>query len=92
MAELIHQLSSPLVTQDGMVLLAQVWGEARDDGTWEGWLEFLSERSAAVLRTGRETTQSNRAGVAYWATGLEPVYLEGALSRATRAPAGFPTR
>jgi hypothetical protein len=31
--------------------------------------------------TDRETTQSSREAVAYWATGLEPIYLEGALKR-----------
>jgi hypothetical protein len=35
-----------------------------------------------ALRTGRETTQPNRDAVAYWASGLEPVYFEGAFVRA----------
>ncbi len=62
-----------------------VWicGEERDDGTWEGWLEFHpSDATQAVLHTGQETSQSNRAALEYWAGGLEPVYLEGALARA----------
>jgi hypothetical protein len=33
---------------------------------------------------GLETTQSTIEGVAYWATGLEPIYFEGALERALR--------
>ena len=37
---------------------------------------------APVLRTERETTQPNRGAVAYWADGLEPIYLEGAFNRA----------
>ena len=36
----------------------------------------------AAVRSGRETTQPNRQDTAYWATGLTPVYLEGALGRA----------
>ena len=32
--------------------------------------------------TGRETSQPNRLAVQYWATGLEPIYFEGALARA----------
>ena len=36
-----------------------------------------------VRRSGRETTQSNREHLAYWATGLEPTYFEGAFSRAS---------
>ena len=35
-----------------------------------------------MLRSPRETTQPNRQDVEYWATGLTPVYLEGALRRA----------
>ena len=37
---------------------------------------------ATSIRSGRETTQPNRQDTAYWATGLTPVYLEGALERA----------
>jgi hypothetical protein len=35
-------------------------------------------------QTERETTQSSAEQVAYWASGLEPTYLEGALARAQR--------
>jgi hypothetical protein len=35
-----------------------------------------------VRRSAVETTQPNREALAYWASGLEPVYLEGALERA----------
>ena len=60
----------------------RVLGQERDDGTWVGWLEFENPLRG-TLRTERETTQSNRDGLVYWATGLEPIYLEGALSRAS---------
>jgi hypothetical protein len=33
-------------------------------------------------RTGQETSQPDRKALEYWATGLEAVYLEGALARA----------
>ncbi len=62
-----------------------VWicGEERADGTWAGWLEFHPSDSAQpVLQTGQETSQPNRAALEYWASGLEPVYMEGALARA----------
>jgi hypothetical protein len=59
-------------------------GRPRADGTWEGWLEFVAIGAAVVLRTEQETTQSNRQAVAYWASGLEPAYLEGAFSRARK--------
>jgi hypothetical protein len=61
--------------------LARVYADEQRDGTWHGRIEFRSAEGAAVT-TDRETTQSNRAGVAYWAEGLEPVFLEGALNRA----------
>jgi len=34
------------------------------------------------VRSGRETTQPNLVDLEYWATGLTPVYLDGALRRA----------
>ena len=37
---------------------------------------------ASAVRSPRETTQPNRTDTVYWATGLTPVYLEGALQRA----------
>jgi hypothetical protein len=61
-----------------------VRGRARADGTWEGWIEFVAVGAAIVLRTDQETTQSNREGVAYWASGLGTAYLEGAFARARR--------
>jgi hypothetical protein len=63
----------------------RVWvcGEERPDGTWEGWLEFHpTNASQPVLRTDQETSQPNRTALEYWAGGLEPIYLEGALARA----------
>ncbi len=69
---------------DGRTYIAQAYGRARADATWEGWIEFVAVGAGVVLRTDQETTQSNREGVAYWATGLEPAYLEGAFARAHR--------
>jgi hypothetical protein len=62
-----------------------VWicGAQRLDGTWEGWLEFHpSDVSLRTLRTDQETSQPNLSALEYWAGGLEPIYLEGALARA----------
>lgn len=81
MAELIHQFSEPLVN-NGQQYLVRVWGEERADGTWRGWLEFDPVgQDDGNLVTGQETSQPSREGLAYWAGGLEPVYLEGALDR-----------
>lgn len=83
MPELIHEYSFVYRSDDGTAYVPQVWGEAREDGTWQGWIEFAPEGGAGPsLRTDRETTQHDRAAVAYWASGLEPVYFEGAFTRA----------
>jgi hypothetical protein len=78
---LIHDFIQPLRTAAGQVYTAAVYGQERDDGTWIGWLVFTPAAGAA-LRTARETTQPSRDDLAYWATGLETVYLEGAFTRA----------
>lgn len=95
MAELIREHSTHIEAEDGTLYLVRTYGQERTDGTWEAWLEFHPVAGAVasgaggaggvglVLRTGRETSQSNREGVAYWASGLEPVYLEGAFARAS---------
>ena len=60
-----------------------ICGEERPDGTWEGWIEFHpSDSNHPILVTEQETSQPNRAALEYWADGLEPIYLEGALARA----------
>jgi hypothetical protein len=83
MATLIHRASTP-VQIGGAPYRAEVWGERRDDRLWQGWIEFVpSSGEGPVLATGGETVQSNLEALTYWATGLEPVYLEGALARAT---------
>lgn len=66
----------------GAMYRARACGREMNDGRWEGWIEFESLDDGTVVRSGRETTQPNRTDTAYWATGLTPVYLEGALDRA----------
>ena len=83
MATLILEYSTPIETADGQQFVVRAYGEERRDGTWIGWLEFVSVNgSGTTLRTDRETTQPNRTTLDYWASGLEPVYLEGAFARA----------
>ena len=51
----------------------------------EGWIEFTPiDGSTEVLVTGVESTQPEREHLVYWATGLTPVFMEGALARARR--------
>ena len=74
----------PTTINDGDITYV-VWicGQERVDGTWEGWLEFHpTEASQPILRTDQETSQPNRPATEYWADGLEPIYLQGALARA----------
>jgi hypothetical protein len=52
------------------------------DGLWEAWIEFVPIDGGPAVRSPRETTQPNGRDAAYWASGLTPIYLEGALVRA----------
>ena len=52
---------------------------------WEGWIEFVPLDGSPVVRTPRETTQPTLAALQHWASGLSPVYLDGALTRARHA-------
>ncbi len=78
--ELVHRFA-PVVAADGKTYEPRVYA-ARGDITWEGWLVFLPEGGGTVMVTERETTQPDLDAVRYWATGLEPVYVEGAFARA----------
>ena len=73
---------SVLGKHGGRIYTPRACGRARDDQTWEGWLEFVPDDGSAIVRSGRETTQPNLAALEYWATGLTHVYFEGALERA----------
>ena len=59
----------------------RIEGAQRDDGTWAGRIVFSDGTTTRI--TDRETSQPNREALEYWASGLEPVYLEGALGRAS---------
>jgi len=87
MGETLLQMDTPVAGPDGTVYLARVCARPMEGGRWEGWLEFDPVDGGDTLRTRRETTQPNRADTEYWATGLTPVYLEGALTRALNPPA-----
>jgi hypothetical protein len=92
-AEVLVQFTEPVVANDGTTYIARACGAETTNGMWQGWIEFLPEADEDVepVRSSRETTQPNRQDTIYWATGLTPVFLEGALDRAlnplTKAPA-----
>ena len=86
MARVLLTFATPLVASENRTYVARACGRQQPDGSlWEGWIEFVPDRGAAV-RSGRETTQPNLPDLEYWATGLTPVYLEGALKRALAGP------
>jgi hypothetical protein len=81
-AMFIREHPSKIIDGD-TTYVVRICGEERIDRTWEAWLEFHpTDISRPVLRTDQETSQPNRAAIEYWADGLEPIYLEGALARA----------
>jgi hypothetical protein len=82
MADVVHEFTHEVKRPDGATFRVRALAEKRGH-IWIGWLEFRPTRRGRTLRTGEETSQPSKDDVVYWATGLEPVYLEGALERAT---------
>ena len=80
-AELISEHPHPL-SFGGATYEVFVYGAKRNDGTWSGSLQFRDVKTNKTLTTGQETSQPDRKALEYWATGVEDVYLEGALRRA----------
>ena len=80
---LAHDFLESFVAGDGQQYVVRAYGQERADGTWIGWLTFVSADGQTIKRTPRETTQSSQDHLAYWASGLQQSYLEGAFRRAT---------
>lgn len=76
---LVKILGEPM-ERNGRSWQVLVFGAPRADDTWAGWLEFRAGEDCA--RTGAETSQPSFDALAYWAAGLERVYVEGAAERA----------
>lgn len=81
MAVVLLEFESGVSDRAGKGYEARVCGREIDGGRWEGWIEFVPADGSPVLRSERETTQPNREDIEYWAGGLTPIYLEGALER-----------
>lgn len=74
------------MSADGQDYTARACGGEMRGGQWQGWIEFQPLAGGDPIRSSRETTQPNRQDTEYWATGLTPVYLEGALRRSLKRP------
>lgn len=90
MSETLVEFDVPVRSETGRLYHARACGAPMDATLWEGWIEFDPADGGDPIRSGRETTQPNRAGAEYWATGLSSVYLEGALRRAIEGPISVP--
>jgi len=90
MAEIFASFPAAIASSGGIFYTARACGSKAADGLWHGWVEFVPVDGGVPIRSPRETTQPNRVDTEYWATGLTPVYLEGALQRALSGPP--PTR
>jgi hypothetical protein len=92
MSEVLHDYGI-LYGEDGTAYHVRAYGSELDDTLWQGWIEFEPVTGPGPsLRSPRETTQPNRIDTAYWASGLTPVYLEGALKRALNPTPDPPPR
>ena len=82
MDAVMMQLSETVSDERG-TFHALVMARERNDGGWEGWLEFVpADHDSGRYATPIETRQHDRVTMERWASGLTAVYAEGALSRA----------
>jgi hypothetical protein len=82
MAEVLRSFDEPIKDQLG-TYHARVVGRHAEDKMWEGWLEFEPIDGKGHLVVGPvESRQPEREHLAYWAGGLSPIFVEGALRRA----------
>jgi hypothetical protein len=82
MAEVLRSFDDPV--SDGVRSYhVRVVGRYAQDRMWEGWLEFDPLDGKGETLVGPvESRQPEREYLAYWAGGLTPVFVEGALHRA----------
>ena len=82
--ERIHAFTATVTDETGRTWTAQAHGRAAGN-VWLGWIVFIDDAGSS-LATDVETSQPDRDALVYWATGIEPIYLEGALARARGLP------
>ena len=82
MAELLISYDTAVVHKTGRYHARSV-GRQAEDRMWDGWFEFEpQDNNAPVIIGPVETRQPEHHDLVYWATGITPVFLEGALDRA----------
>jgi len=86
---LVHQFAEEVLAE-GHEYVVRAYASERTNGMWGAWLVFTDPLTSEMRSTGVETMQSKLADVVYWATGLEPTYLEGAFARATEVAISAP--
>ena len=92
MAEVLVQFDTTVSGTDGTRWIPRACGRVGDKGFWEGWIEFTTPGALVEpVRTPRETEQSNRDALMFWAQGLTQIYLEAALVRALAPPLRRPS-
>jgi hypothetical protein len=78
----VMQLAGTVSDERG-TFQAVAMARERNDGGWEGWLEFVPRaEDSCRYATPIETRQHDRVTMERWASGLTVVYAEGALARA----------
>jgi hypothetical protein len=82
--DFVIDLNHTAVGLDGRAYRVRVRGHPTAE-KWEAVIEFDPQDGTPTLRTKRETEQRGRKDLDYWAAGLTPTYLEGALARARRS-------
>ena len=80
--QFVRQYTPILRGPAGEAYVGRAYMDRQPGGLWEAWLVFFSLNTGVAVATDRETTQGKREHVLYWATGLGPTYLQGALERA----------
>jgi hypothetical protein len=82
--QLIHSFSTRVTDEAGRSWRAAAYGRPAGN-VWLGWIVF-NDDAGATAHTGIETSQPDRTALDYWTTGIEPIYLDGALARARGLP------
>jgi hypothetical protein len=77
----------PIATAAGALYQPRVYAD-RNSALWDGYIVFFPMTVGPVISTPRETTQSDLVSLQTWASGLDRIYLEGALARALEASNG----